>query len=1347
MSRISPLPPHPQAAPSASIGEEWFPLAPNQKVIWFHELLNRESPSYNIGGYLEFRVPIDKARMAQAYQLLLQRHDALRTEIRLGPDGEPRQRFNESVQPNLQVFDLQHDANPEQAARHWMQRAMDNRFHFDRPPYAEAAFLILSRERSFFFLNCHHVITDGWSFSLLGQELCRLYDCLSAGLDCGPLPPSYRPYVEEEHAYQTSVSHERDVEFWRRKFPSVPRPTLPVRGTVAPGETISGKSILSLPRDFYDRLEDLVADAKVTAFHVLLTAIHSALAGYHGQPRLVIGTPLLNRTGPQRRRTVGLFAGILPVIVEPKPEATIREAVEQLAADMREAYRHRRFPLTDINRSAGLVSSGRAQLFDVTLSFERHDYEMTIAGHRVTTVPLTNTVTPLPLGIFVREFTRHEDVQIEFIHRTDCLSPQEVEWLKQRFRAHLELFLANPDGRFADLPLLCEEERTCLAEGNNTTRDLIQGCTALDLFAHWVAATPEHAAVVDGEGKVWSYRELDARANQTAAALEGLRLAPEMIVGVCLERGADQVASVLGVMKAGCVYLPLGLNEADERLAGILADAEVRVVIASPATRERAAFAGLKLLCPAELPENGTHFTPAKISLSAPAYCMFTSGSTGKPKGVRIAHAGLANYALAMAEWSGLRTEARVLQFSTATFDASIFEVFCTLCNGAALHIPPADAPLLPDSALNRFLRERRITHTLLTPAVLGALPNDDLPDLQFVVSAGDTCTAEFVNRWKPGRRAANTYGPTETTVAATVYECLPGDARPPIGKPLANTRIHILDEHGREVPIGAAGEIVIAGMGVGLGYLNRPELNEKSFVELPGFGRVYRTGDIGRWRSDGQVEHLGRKDRQVKIRGCLVAPAEVESALRTHPEVRDAVVVPQGEAPMQWLAAYTVPAVRPESLRHHLAGRVPAFMIPARFVGLEQLPLSPHGKVDIAALPPPVNGDETLIRSAPRDSVDQELQRIWGRVLGVNEPGIDDDFFALGGDSLKAAILGNEIERELKVTLPMAMLIGQPTIRNVADALRRAAQGKAVEWPVLLPIRPSGTQTPFFCLPGANASGFYLHALAQDLPADQPFYALQIPGVEPGGIPIETIEELAAFEIKHVRAVRPHGPYRLGGHSNGGIVAFEMARQLEAAGETVERVVIFDTTLADPRDRDPLEFFSEVADVGSLLDVFGWDRNLAKTLPLDENGRLSDEPAVVEFIRKLLTDNGMIPYNASPDQIARIVAVWRAAATAQANYRPASPIAAPITLFLARTVPENVIRGDERLSGWGWEKWTRAPLDVEEVPGNHVNMLIPPFSREVGRKLAEVFAPGNVRTNGEYVCAKEQTLQSSMRP
>lgn len=410
---------------------------------------------------------------------------------------------------------------------------------------------------------------------------------------------------------------------------------------------------------------------------------------------------------------------------------------------------------------------------------------------------------------------------------------------------------------------------------------------------------------------------------------------------------------------------------------------------------------------------------------------------------------------------------------------------------------------------------------------------------------------------------------------------------------------------------------------------------------------------------------------------------------------------------------------VRPEALRQHLAARLPAFMIPARFTGLEQLPLNAHGKLNLAALPPPADTEEPgHIHNAPRDEVDQQLQKIWGRVLGIPEPGIDDDFFALGGDSLKAAILGNEIERELAITIPMAMLIGQPTIRNVADTLRLAARGETIAWNIVLPIRDTGTQPPLFCLPGANGSGFYFHALARELPLEQPVYALQVPGVEPGGIPLETIEELAEFQLRHLRAVRPCGPYRLAGHSNGGVVAFELARRLEAAGETVQHLAIFDTTLADPRDPSPLEYFSELADVSGLLDIFGWDRTLAEKLPLDEHGRLTNEPAVVEFIRRLLLDTGMIPYNASAGQIARAVAVWHAAASAQAIYRPGGPVKAPITLFLARTVPQKVVREEQRLQGWGWDQWTESGLHIEVVPGNHVNLLLPPFVREVGQKL-----------------------------
>lgn len=1329
MQTISP--PAPLAPVPASIAEEWFPLTPNQRAIWFHELLNRQAPTYNIGGYLEFRFPVVVSRLSRAIDMLFQRHDALRTEIRMWPDGEPRQRSVEGMQGELQLLDLRAAADPELVAREWMQRAMDSRFHFDRPPYVEMAYLILSAERSFIFLNCHHIITDGWSFSLLAQDFCHLYTSLGKGTNPGKMPPTYRAYADEELAYSRSAGHQRDIEFWQARLPETPPPALPAR-TIAAGKQAAGKSTLRVPRAFYDRLEQIVPDPKVGTFHVILAAVHSSLAGHRGSERMVIGTPVLNRTGATRRETVGLFAGVLPVIFEPEPGTTVSAVIQQLAATLREAYRHRRFPLSEINRSARLVASGRAQLFDVTVSFERHDYATTMDGNPVKTVPLTNTETPLPLGIFVREFNRQDDVHIEFIYRPDCLSAREVEWLQQRFMAHLELFLREPERPFDSLPLACDDERAEFAAWNGTSEELIRGRTVIELFDECARTTPHQPAVVDGAGFAWSYRQIRESIDQLADALRQHGASPGMTVGVCLERGVGSVVSMFAVMKAGCVYLPLGFHESESRLKDILVDARAGLVITS--TPERPAFGGLKTISEETIPETvgdvGQKELPP-LNLASPAYSIFTSGSTGRPKGIVLPHGGLANLVLALQREWRIQADSRMLQFAAATFDASIVEVFSALCLGATLHLLPPGA-ILPDASLNRLLRERRITHTILTPAVLATLPPENLPDLRVVISGGDTCTGEIVARWSADRTFINAYGPAEATVCATSYTCRTGETAPPIGRPIANVRVHIVDTAGRELPIGAVGEIVIAGVGVGLGYVNQPELNAKVFVELPGLGRVYRTGDLGRWRPDGKIEHLGRRDRQVKIRGCLVAPGEVEAALRSHPDVRDAVVVSQGESPMQWLAAYTAPAVRPESLRHHLAARLPAFMIPTRFIGVEELPLNTHGKVDLASLPPPVDaGEAHMIRNAPRDSVDQELQRIWARVLGVNDPGIDDDFFALGGDSLKAAILGNEIERELKVALPMAMLIGQPTIRNVADALRLAAQGRSVAWPVVLPIRPFGNQPPLFALPGANASGFYLHALAAELPADQPFFALQIPGAEPGGVPIESVTELAAFYLPHIRAIRPNGPYRLAGHSIGGIIAFEIARQLEAAGEVVEHVAIFDTTLADPRDLSPEQMFSEVAHVNSLLDVFGWDRRLAEALPLDARGRLADDPRVIEFMCRLMLQTGMVPYNASPEQIARVVAVWRAAATAHGSYRPGGLVRAPISLFLARTVPQEVVRASERLSGWGWQHWTQSGLHIEVVPGNHVDLLIPPFVREVGQRLGRILAALGAKKSG----------------
>lgn len=1298
---------------------DWFPLAPNQLDVWFDQALHPDQPSYNIGGYLDCRFAADVPALIEAFRGLARRHESLRLEICVREDGRPWQRVQDAVDGTPRVIDLRSERRPMAAALQWMNAEMNRVFDLDRAPCFAAAVLILGGRRRILFLKCHHLVADGWSFALLNRDLCRIF---AAGAEPAREPHmSYRAFVDESRAYLESPAYGSDVAYWQSTFPSVPPEVLPHRGSA--DDEPSGKIVVRLPRPFYERLDALGEDPSVTAFHAILAALHAALAGHHRNEGLVVGLPVLNRAGAARRGTAGLFVKAIPFRVRPEPAATVSEALRGIAAHLREAYRHHRCPLRDINRSAGLGATGRTRLFDLTLSFERHDHEGAMAGQRVIGAPLTHSSLRLPLAIFVREFAKSEAVHVEFLYRPAHLPHAEAYWLAKRVRANLAAFVRDPKRRLATLPLLAAGERRALAAWNRTGVDLARGRTVVDLFAEQVRARPRQLALVEGDATAWTYETLAGRVERLAARLASLGWPPGTRIGVALERGADLAIAMLAVLTARMAYLPLGTQLQPERLAHVLAEAQVRLVLAS----EPLPAAGLDGAVDAWHPAVWSDPAPSperpRVLADDVACVIYTSGSTGRPKGVVLEHGALANMILALA---GRYTDetSRVLQFAAPTFDASVHEVLGTLCRGATLHVPPQRGAVLPDAALVRFLRERRVTLATLPPAVLAALPADTLPDLATVISAGDTCPAEVVARWANGRTFVNAYGPTEATVCATSLECAAGDPRPPIGRPIANVRVHVVDEAGREVAIGAEGEIAIGGMGVGRGYLGRPDLDARAFVRLPGLGRVYRTGDRGRWRADGVVEHLGRIDRQAKIRGSRVDPGEVEAALRTHLEVRDAAVIVRGEAPHQWLAAYVTPSVPAAELRQHLVLLLPPYMVPARIFGLASLPLSAHGKVDFDALPHTEPRPTEAAASVPRDALDQRLLELWAKVLAVEAPGIDDDFFEFGGDSLKSAVLGNEIERALGINLPMAILFERPTVRALADMLREMPQGESLAWPILLAIRPRGSEPPLFCVPGANASGFYLHMLAGELPAPQPFYALQLPGYAPGTEPLATVEALAALHHAHIRQACPRGPVRLAGHSFGGVIAFEVARRMEAAGEDVDSLIVFDTTLTQDGDRAHHEDVPESAFLGDMLEVCGWDPAPARALQVTPEGALLDGPEVLALVRRFLVARSLLPGNCTDAQLRRVIAIWRAVAAAHEVYRPANAIRAPIALFLATELPTNVVRKDERPRGWGWERWTTGGLAIEWVPGNHVEMLNPPYVAEVGRRLTRMLLP-----------------------
>jgi amino acid adenylation domain-containing protein len=848
---------------------------------------------------------------------------------------------------------------------------------------------------------------------------------------------------------------------------------------------------------------------------------------------------------------------------------------------------------------------------------------------------------------------------------------------------------------------------------NDTARTWPGPAFLHERFETWAARTPAAPALVDADGAA-SYAETNARANRLARQLAALGVGAEGLVGVCMERSPALVVTLLAIWKAGGAYLPLDPGYPRDRLAFMLGDARPAVVVSTRSHADALPDSrGRLLLLDADAAAITAH-DPADLGLPAAldrlAYVIYTSGSTGVPKGVEVEHRGIVNLAATQGEALAVGPDSRILQFASPNFDASVSEFVMALAAGASLHFAPRDE-LWPGPPLADLLRRRAITHVTLPPSALAVMAPDDVPTGLAVIVAGEASGAELTARWAPGRRLINGYGPTEATVCAAQELCVPSAGPPPIGRPLANVQIHLLDAEGRVVPVGMPGEIVIGGIGVARGYLGRPDLTAERFRPdpfRPG-GRLYRTGDLGRHRPDGRIDFLGRIDQQVKIRGHRIELGEIEAALARHAAVAAAAVVARPDrAGLQRLVAYTVAGsgtVAPPAaeLRRFLAGSLPDYMIPTAFVALDRLPATPNGKIDRAALPDPAGGPRTGL--GPRDPLEQKLGLIWRDILGIEDPAIDDDFFALGGDSLLAAHLVARIARDLGAHLPIAALLHGATIETVARALRT----QPTAWSPLVAMRAAGRRPPLYCVHPAGGTVLPYAELSRALGPDQPFSGLQAFGFEEGQAPLSTVEAMAGLYVDAIRAAQPEGPYHLSGWSFGAVVAFAMAQKIRAEGGEVGHLIVLDAALGlDHGGEGEADIIQRV--IGMYSKLFERDVALADLAAADPEGRMA-------MLVERAIEARLFPADFDLAQARRLARLIANCFDAGRSYLP-QPYPGRITLVRAREVPMTF--AEETL---GWGALAGGGLDLRWTAGSHLSMLRPPYVADLAACITEILA------------------------
>ncbi|MDZ8090978.1 MAG: amino acid adenylation domain-containing protein [Nostoc sp. DedQUE05] len=1017
--------------------DKLIPLSFPQQRLWFLDQIEGNSAAYNMAAAVEITGNLQVYILEKIITEIIQRHAILRTKFKT-IDGNAVQIITPCLTIAVPVIDLQTLPAEEQFAEVECLAIEEQLQPFDltKDCLLRVTLLHLASESYVLLVTMHHIVSDGWSMGVFLQEFSSLYTAFSQNQP-SPLPElaiQYADFAHWQRQWLQGEVLENQLNYWRQQLAGIPPILeLPTDRPRPPVQTFQGQTLhFELNQNLTKQLNILCQKSGATMFMTLMAAFVTLLFRYSNQSDIVIGSPIANRDRQETHSLIGLFVNtlVLRTNLEGNPSfAELLERVRQVALD---AYAHQDMPLERLVEALQPERSlSHMPLFQVAFAMQNAPMgKLELPNLSLNLLKIENRTAKFDLTLSMQE--TESGLLGEWEFNSDLFDATTISRMAGHFQTLLENVVANPQQKIAELSLLsAREQHQLLVEWNDTQTDYPQGKCIHQLFEEWVEQTPDAVAVVF-ENQQLTYRELNHRANQLAHQLQNLGVKPDVLVGICVERSLEMIVGLLGILKAGGAYVPLDPNYPSDRLAFMLDDAQLPVLLTQQRLVEKLPQHQAVTICLDadwnQIANNSSSNPVSAVTASNLAYVIYTSGSTGKPKGVMVAHTGLCNLVIAQIQIYNVQTDSRILQFASFSFDASIFEVVMALGTGARLYLGTKES-LLPGSSLIELLQNYGITHITLPPSALAVLPAEELPALQNITVAGEACPPDLVERWSCGRRFFNAYGPTEATVWSTVAECRGNITnKPPIGRPIANTQIYLLDGNLQPVPVGVSGELHIGGIGLARGYLNRPELTQQKFILHPfqrgrGAGeqgsrgetedqsfnskRLYKTGDLARYLPDGNIEYLGRIDHQVKLRGFRIELGEIEALLSQHPGVIQNTIIVREDIPgSQRLVAYTVPnsdqVPTISDLRRFLKERLPEYMVPSAFVMLDTLPLTPNGKVDRRALPAPESRPELEVNFvAPRTPQEEKLAAIWADVLRLQQVGIHDNFFEIGGDSI----------------------------------------------------------------------------------------------------------------------------------------------------------------------------------------------------------------------------------------------------------------------------------------------------------------------------------------------------------
>ncbi|WP_177307189.1 non-ribosomal peptide synthetase [Pseudoduganella namucuonensis] len=1203
-------------------------LSLSQREVWLDQRAWPESAHLNIGGGAYLEGELDLARFQRALACLVEENQALR----LAPLSTGKQVLLERVAPALEIVDLSGSPDPRKAMRLWWQARIREPFVLDGAPPWRFTLLRGGERLHGLTIQFHHIIMDGWGTTQVMRRWSEIHNALGEGGGAGcpdSGAPPYTRFIAESHAYKDSEHYQGDASYWRGQVPVLPPPLIERRYAGPNGGSNGGQPAGQLPqsrlveqriaRADYARLEAHAGEQGLTPFNYVLAALALYFARVNNVHEVVVGVPSLNRGGRVYKSTLGMFAGVLAVKIAVPPGISVAELLASTKTAMRGALRHPRYPLSELGRELEVIRQGRDGLLDIFLSFERQDYTLAFGDAALVDArQLFSGIARYPLGVTVCEFHAEQDLELILDASESCFAPGEAELLGRRLWALVEAMRAMPGADVAALSIVPNEEQWAVLYGLH--RDIASHDNPppfITLFEHQVALRPEATALVWDDGSI-DYATLNRRANLLAQRLLSLGAGRGKVLAMSIGRTPAMVVALLAIAKTGAAFLPLDPDAPVERLADILEQSEACALLIEPSAGGRlgqlhANIVRVRWNDPlADLPDPAPANPQSAPAPGDLAYVLFTSGSTGRPKGVMVEHAVLSRRLAWLSRAWGIDWQDCAGQSTQYTFDPSLVELLLPLIQGARIALPPPGR-LLPES-LAEFAVRHGVTFMAFVPSTLsrfldGAAGLQGLK-MRVCCCGGEVLSPALARRFvaETGARLYNVYGPTEAAIFATAWQCgATGDDGPlPIGRPIDDTRIYVLDEQLRAMPLGIPGEIYIAGDTLARGYLNRPELDSAVFLDdpfQPG-GRMYRTGDRGWLGVEGNLHFVGRLDRQVKLRGYRIELGEIEAACLNVSGVNQAAArlvdfngKPQIHA---WVGA--ADGVTAQRLQGVLRQRLPDYMIPSAISVLPSLAESSVGKTDYDALPAQQPGEMAAQARAPGTAMERELVAIWEGALAARPIGIHDNFFDIGGDSLAAVSILASIDTLLGCKVPMYTLTEHPTIERLAVAL-----GRQITPPdTIIPLGADNGRTPLYLAASGHGDLMRFQDLARRVSDTYDVYMLQ----PPADRPVKTVQELAELYVNCILA-QGREPGVLAGFSVGGVAALETARLLRGSGTPVRTLVLLDT----------IHPHSFVGGVRSWR-LLGWLVRTLRVQELSMNGRrlgaLVNDPGLVGQVMAL---------------------------------------------------------------------------------------------------------------------------------